>query len=93
MKKISIFIFLFFLIKPTLSQILTFEFSGISGSEVSVNSNFNNSNLSSSIISRGVELNPSNNSDRFNATNWASATIANAVSGDDYMEFTIIKLF
>lgn len=89
MKNLSIFILLLFSIKPACCQILTFEFSGISGSEVTVNSNFNNSNLSSTIISRGVGLNPSNNADRFNATSWASTSIANAVSGDDYMEFTI----
>src|SRR5690606_36270080 len=70
-------------------QILTFEFSGLAGSEVSANSNFNNENLSSSTITRGSGLSASNNGGRFNATNWATGSIANAVSGDDYMEFTI----
>ncbi|HAI16606.1 MAG: hypothetical protein CMP05_02565 [Xanthomarina sp.] len=70
-------------------QILTFEFSGLAGSEVSANSNFNNANLSSSTITRGSGLSASNNGGRFNATNWATGSIANAVSGDDYMEFTI----
>lgn len=89
MKNLSIFIFLLFSIKPTFSQILTFEFSGISGGEVSVSSNFNHPNLNSSTISRGSGLNASNNADRFNATKWALASIANAVIGNDYMEVTL----
>lgn len=70
-------------------QILTFEFSGLAGNEISANSNFNNANLNSSTITRGSGLTASNNGGRFNATNWALASIANAVSGNDYMEFTI----
>ncbi|MCH7523612.1 MAG: choice-of-anchor D domain-containing protein [Bacteroidetes bacterium] len=71
-------------------QIVTFEFNGLVGNEVSVNSNFNDVNLSSSTITRGSGLTASNNGDRFNATSWATTSIANAVTGNDYMEFTII---
>jgi len=70
-------------------QILTFDFNGLAGNEVTANSNFNNPNLNSSVISRGSGLTASNNSDRFNATNWALTSIANAVSGNHYMQFTI----
>lgn len=70
-------------------QILTFDFVGIAGDEVAVNSNFNNSNLTSSTITRGSGLTASVNADRFNATGWATTSIDNAVSGNDYMEFTI----
>ncbi|MDN5350800.1 MAG: hypothetical protein PWQ54_2196, partial [Bacteroidales bacterium] len=70
-------------------EILTFEFSGLSGNEETALSNFNNSNLSSSEISRGTGLTASNNSGRYNATNWALENIGNAVAGDKYMEFTI----
>ena len=70
-------------------QILTFEFSSLTGSEVTANSNYNHANLSSSTISRGTGLSASNNAGRFNATSWALTSIANAVTGNDYMEFTI----
>ncbi|WP_299228469.1 T9SS type A sorting domain-containing protein [uncultured Psychroserpens sp.] len=70
-------------------QILTFEFSALSGNEANASSNSNDINLNSSTISRGAGLNASNNGGRFNATNWALSSISNAVSGDDYMEFTI----
>lgn len=70
-------------------QILTFEFSALAGDEVTANSNSNDVNLSSSTISRGTGLVAAGNTQRFNATNWALTSIANAVTGNDYMEFTI----
>ncbi|WP_430399562.1 choice-of-anchor D domain-containing protein [Flavobacterium sp.] len=70
-------------------QILTFEFSALGGAEATATSNFNDVNLSSSTISRGAGLTAAGNGGRFNATNWALTSIANAVSGNDYMEFTI----
>ena len=71
------------------SQILTFDFAGLAGSEVTANSNFNDLNLGGSTISRGAGLTAAANADRFNATNWAITSIANAVSGNKYVEFTI----
>ena len=71
-------------------EILTFEFSALAGSEVTTNSNYNDAGLTTSTISRGSGLTASNNGGRFNATNWAITSITNAVSGNDYMEFTII---
>ncbi|MDD4148897.1 MAG: hypothetical protein PHE33_02600, partial [Bacteroidales bacterium] len=70
-------------------QILTFEFSALAGNEASATSNSNDANLASSTITRGAGLTASGNSGRFNATNWALTSIANAVSGNNYMEFTI----
>lgn len=69
--------------------ILTFEFSGLAGSEETATSNFNNANLNSSEISRGAGLTAASNGGRFNATNWALESIDNAIAGDNYMEFTI----
>lgn len=69
--------------------ILTFDFAGIAGNEVTADSNFNNAGLASSTISRGAGLTASGNVNRFNATNWALTSIDNAVSGNNYMEFTI----
>ena len=70
-------------------QILTFEFSSLAGGEATATSNFNDPNLTSSTISRGAGLTAAANGGRFNATSWALTSIANAVSGNDYMEFTI----
>lgn len=70
-------------------QILTFDFAGLAGNEITADSNFNNANLSSTTISRGAGLTAGTNGDRFNATNWALTSIANAVSGNKYMEFTV----
>ncbi len=70
-------------------QIITFDFDGLAGNEATAISNFNDANLSVSTISRGAGLNPGLNGNRFNATGWAATNIANAVAGDDYMEFTI----
>lgn len=70
-------------------QILTFNFDSLAGGEATANSNFNDPNLTASIISRGAGLTSSANGGRFNATSWALTSIANAVTGNDYMEFTI----
>lgn len=70
-------------------QILTFDFAGLTGSEATAVSNSNDANLTTSTISRGAGLTASGNTDRFNATDWAVTSIANAVTGNDYMEFTI----
>ena len=76
-------------ITATQAQILTFDFASLAGNEVTANSNFNNPNLTGSTISRGAGLTASGNLDRFNATSWALTSIANAVTGNDYMEFTV----
>lgn len=70
-------------------DIVTFEFSGLAGNEATANSNSNDPGLTPSTISRGAGLTASLNTNRYNATSWALASIASAVSGDDYMEFTI----
>ena len=70
-------------------QILTFDFATLAGSEATATSNSNDFNLGSSIISRGAGLTANANADRFSATNWALTSIANAVTGNKYMEFTI----
>lgn len=83
-------IFIFFNISKSSGQsILTFDFAGIAGDEATSVSNSNNANISAATISRGSGLNALTNGDRFNANNWAVTSIANAVTGNDYMEFTI----
>lgn len=71
------------------APILTFEFAGLAGSETTAGSNFNDAGLTSSTISRGAGLTAAANADRFNATNWALTSIANAVSGNNYMEIVV----
>lgn len=70
-------------------QILTFDFAGLAGNEATAVSNSNDANLTTSTISRGAGLTASGNADRFNANGWALTSIANAVTGNNYMEFTI----
>jgi hypothetical protein len=88
-KSLSFFIALFCGINFGFGQILTFEFAGNNGDELSVVSNSNDPNLAVSTITRGSGLNATANLERFNATGWAATSIANAISGNDYMEFTI----
>ena len=70
-------------------SLVTFDFASILGTETTVNSNTNNANMAVSAISRGAGLTSSANADRYNATNWAITSIANAVSGNNYVEFTL----
>lgn len=71
------------------SQILTFEFAGIAGNELTVSSNSNNANITSSTIIRGSGLTASAYADRFNAKDYSTVSIADAITNNDYMEFSI----
>jgi hypothetical protein len=86
---LAVFVFLLAFVPSGFSQILTFEFSALAGNETAAVSNFNDPGLASSTISRGSGLTISGNSGRFNATNWGSGSIENAVTNSKYMEFTI----
>lgn len=82
-----IFVIMFLLTEVSWGQILTFDFAGIAGNEVTVNSNSNDTRLTSSTISRGSEVTASANVDRFNSTNWTSSA---SIQANDYLEFSII---
>ena len=71
------------------AQIVTFDFAGLAGSEVSATNNAKDANLANTVITRSASLYAAANGDRFNATNWAVASIANAVASNRYMQFTI----
>jgi hypothetical protein len=73
-------------------QILTFDFAALAGNEATAGSNFNDGNLSASTISRGAGLTAAANGGRYNAINWATTSIANAVTANSYMEFTITPM-
>jgi hypothetical protein len=70
-------------------QIITFDFAGATGSEATINSTATNSNLGICTITRGPGLISGNNADRYNGVNWAITSIDNAISGNNYMQFTI----
>lgn len=89
MKLKLLLFFALFSITVLQAQILTFEFSALAGNEATANSNFNNANLTGATISRGAGLTAAANGGRYNATSWALTSIANAVTGNDYMQFTV----
>jgi fibronectin-binding autotransporter adhesin len=71
--------------------LLSWDFAGDAGDAASVTADSIHASLgaNSGILSRGAGLTASANADRFNATNWAVTSIANAVTGNDYMEFSL----
>lgn len=70
-------------------QVMTFDFASLAGSEASAPSNFNDPNVGAGTITRGAGLTASGNGGRFNATNWSTVSIPDAVANNKYMEFTI----
>ena len=68
------------------AQILTFDFAGAAGSEITLNSNANDAGLTGSTISRGSGVSSGGNADRFNSTGWTTGTV---VDVNDYVQFTI----
>lgn len=73
----------------TVAPHVTWDFASATGSETSIVSTTNATNMATSTITRGAGLAASANADRFNATNWAITSIENAVAGNNYMEFTV----
>ncbi len=69
-----------------IAQIVTFDFVGKTGSEVSVVSNTNNTKLTPSTITRGSGVTASGKKDRFNSTSWSATP---TIDLTDYLEFTI----
>lgn len=70
----------------TAAQIVTFDFAGKLGNQVSDTSNYNDAKLTKSIITRSSGVIAGANQDRFNSTSWETAT---TVVDNDYLEFTI----
>src|SRR5690606_26285126 len=86
---LSLLILFFCAVTFGFGQILTFDFEGNVGDEISVTSNYNDNFLSNSTITRGSGLVRRIKSDRFNSSSWGLTSISNAVTGNDYVEFTI----
>ncbi|AXT18764.1 T9SS C-terminal target domain-containing protein [Flavobacteriaceae bacterium AU392] len=89
MKKIITLIIFILTFYVNYGQIVSFDFQGNIGDEVTANSNFNDLTLGVSTISRGSGLIANNNNNSFNSQGWSTIDIADAVTGNDYLEFTI----
>lgn len=70
-------------------ELLTFDFSGYSGNETTTTSSTNHPNLEESILIRGSGLIESKNKNRFNAKHWSTGALQQAITENDYMEFSI----
>jgi len=83
-------IFCSFLMSITL---MSWECSSLAGNESSCSASVIGSHVSnvspSGVLSRGSGLNAASKSGRFNANNWGLDTIASAITGSDYMTYTI----
>lgn len=90
MNKLFLLSFLLFT-NTVFSQILTFDFNGLIGNEVSATSNSNDVNLTTSTITRGSGLTSTGtNADRFNAKSFTTTnSVSDAISNNDYFEFSI----
>lgn len=71
------------------TAVIGFNFSGNSGNEASVNSFYNAPNILPSSITRGAGLNSCTNGDRFCATAVNANTLEQAITQQEYFEFTL----
>lgn len=86
MKKVYFLLVGMFLFINGFSQLLTFDFAGLAGDEVSAGSGTNATGVLASTITRGSGVNASGNADRFNSNQWTTSA---SVDANDYLEFTI----
>jgi len=75
------------------AALLAWEFNGIAGNEATFASTTQGANISttapSNEITRGAGIVAATNADRFNANSWDVATIADAITNNEYFEWTI----
>ena len=70
--------------------LLGWDFSGYAGNEAAGTNAYAATGISSpSLITRGVGVNAYANGDSFSATGWNAASLENAISSNDYFEFSI----
>ncbi|MCK9303150.1 MAG: hypothetical protein M0P35_08165, partial [Bacteroidales bacterium] len=88
---ISIIVIAFSLLRGV--TLMSWEFSSYAGNETSGTANVIAPNVStvapSGTVARGAGLTAATNGGRFNANNWASGTLDGAITGNDYMTFSI----
>jgi len=76
----------FFLTHEVKGQLVTFDFVGLVGNEITVASNSNSAGVQPSAISRGPGVSATANADRFNSTGW---TINSTLDPTDYLEIVL----
>lgn len=70
--------------------LVSFDFAGGTGSEVTRDANFVAAGLTAPVtISRGTGLTATANADRFNAQGWGETSADNALANGDYFEWTV----
>lgn len=66
----------------------SWDFNGRIGNEVTVNA-IVATDIANGVVSRGSGIDPANNADRFNAINFTQPNLAEAITNNDYFQFTI----
>ncbi len=89
MKKITLLIIMLLAFDFGFGQIIYFNFQGLTGITVTDTSDFNDDALTFSTVSRGVGLEGAANDDGFAAKGWSTISIEDAVTNNDYFEFSI----
>lgn len=70
------------------AQVLAWEFNGNAGNEATVNSTTTDPNINTSILSRGTGITPSALGNSFSSTTYDGATLAAAVTNQEFVQFT-----
>lgn len=95
MKRIYFFLVMLLFVHAAQSQLLRWNTFGNTGLETTEPSVFNSPNISSSNMTMGAGITPAANTNRFGGSNWFDAgntnpsTLAEAVAGNNYIEFIV----
>ena len=89
MKKLILLTLCTLLTSFAFGQLLTWDFAGNTGSEVSVAGISADAAVTGGTITRGTGINAANNANRFNANQYTQADEAAAIANNDYFQFTI----
>lgn len=100
MKKfITLLAFCLAFASTTWAQLLQWNTFGNLGTETTEPSVFNDPNVAASNLTPGAGVTPAGNANRFGGSGWfntgntvAGATLAEAVAGNDYIEFTVTTI-
>ena len=91
MKKILLFSIFVLFVNYAFGQLVSWDFSGNAGDEVTVNGvpNPGIPEVTGGVISRGPGINANNNANRFNANSFGQPDEAAAIANGDYFEFNV----
>lgn len=97
-KTIFLLVFILFFQNKGIGQLLQWNTFGNTGLETTEPSVFNDANISSSNLTLGSGITPASNGNRFGGNNWFDigntnpSTIAEAIAGNNYIEFIVTPL-